>query len=232
MSELLPCLEVEPTQAQSLRPAAASASVIWLHGLGADGHDFEPVVPLLRTRGVRFVFPHAPALAVTINGGMTMPAWYDIRTLDFDDDAREDTAQIEVSARRIAALVARERNRGIASDRIVLAGFSQGAAMAVHTAVREPETLGGIMVLSGYLLVPERLDAERTAANRATPVLACHGSYDDVVPLTAGRQCHAALARTGAPGTSCEWQQYPMGHEVCPEELERIGAWLRERLGD
>jgi phospholipase/carboxylesterase len=223
MSQTLPCVEVEPV-------APADASVIWLHGLGADGHDFEPVVPMLGTRGVRFVFPHAPQIPVTINGGFVMPAWYDIRSLDFDDDDREDPAQIDVSARRIAALVARERERGIDSRRIVIAGFSQGAAMAVHFAARHDEPLAGIVALSGYLVLAGAFATSRSAANLATPVLACHGIYDDVVPIAAGRASHRELARTAAAGTACEWHEYPMGHEVCPEELQLIGAWLRARL--
>lgn len=223
MSELLPCVRVEP-------PDGAVATVIWLHGLGADGHDFEPVVPLLRTRRVRFVFPNAPAIPVTINGGFVMPAWYDIRTLDFGDADREDPAQIERSAARIAALVERERAAGIAADRIVLAGFSQGAAMAIHTGVRLRESIAGIVALSGYLVVPHRLDAERDAANRATPVFVGHGLHDDMVPVVAGRTAWRELQRTAAPGTACTWHEYPMGHEVCPEELEHVGAQLRAWL--
>ncbi|MBX7080536.1 MAG: alpha/beta fold hydrolase [Nannocystaceae bacterium] len=225
MSELLPCVEVEPADTPR-----ATASVIWLHGLGADGHDFEPVVPLLRTRATRFVFPHAPTLPVTINGGYVMPAWYDIRTLDFDDDDREDRAQIEVSAQAIVALIERERARRVPPARIVLAGFSQGAAMAVHVAVRYRDPLAGLLVLSGYLVAPERFDAEAKAANRAIPVLQCHGRFDDVVPMAAGRDLNDRLRESAEAPTDVAWREFPMGHEVCPEELELIGAWLRERL--
>lgn len=221
MAELLPCVEVEPER--------VDASVIWLHGLGADGHDFEPVVPLLRTSGVRFVFPHAPAQAVTINGGMVMPAWYDIRSFDFDDDAREDPAQIEASMHLVRALLERERSRGLASNRIVLAGFSQGAALAVHTAMRHDQPLGGLLVLSGYLVQSSKLAAERHEATRDLAVLACHGTHDDVVPIAAGRSCRDALAKTGSDRAQIEWHEYPIGHEVSPDELERVGAWLRAR---
>ncbi|MBK6921247.1 MAG: alpha/beta fold hydrolase [Deltaproteobacteria bacterium] len=225
MSELLPCVEVEPAGV-----VRADASVIWLHGLGADGHDFEPVVPLLGCTGVRFVFPHAPAIPVTINGGMVMPAWYDIRSLDFDDDRREDLAQVEASAREIVGLVERERARRVPPSRIVLAGFSQGAAMAVHVAVRYRDALAGLLVLSGYLVAPARFDAEASAANRGIPVLQCHGRFDDVVPIAAGRDLYDTLHESAAEPTDVHWREYPMGHEVCPEQLDLIGAWLRERL--
>ena len=222
MAELLPCVEVEPR-------ATARASVIFLHGLGADGHDFAPVVPMLQTSAVRYVFPHAPALPVTINGGMVMPAWYDIRSFDFDDVDREDPQQIATSTARVEALLARERARGI--DRIVLAGFSQGAALAAHVGVRHRESLAGLLVLSGYTICPQQLARARSDENRATPVLQCHGRYDDVVPLVAGRDLHARLQSTATPGTDMRWRDDPIGHEVCPDELEHVGAWLRERLG-
>jgi phospholipase/carboxylesterase len=223
-STLLPSIEIEPR-------SPARASMIFLHGLGADGHDFEPVAPMLRTDGVRFVFPHAPRLAVTINGGWVMPAWYDIRSLSFDDRAREDEAQIDESARRISALVQRERDRGIPADRIVVGGFSQGAAMAVHVGVRHPERLAGVLALSGYLLLPERSAQERSAANRATPMLLCHGRFDDVVPIAAGRASLAELRATAAPEATIEWDEFPIGHEVSSEEIEKVGVWLRARFG-
>jgi phospholipase/carboxylesterase len=226
MPDLLPCVEIEPREARVI----ARASVIWLHGLGADGHDFEPIVPMLHTRAVRYVFPHAPSLPVTINGGMVMPAWYDIRSLDFEAPDREDEAQIAESARQIELLVARERLRGIASDRIVIAGFSQGGALAIHVAARHRQTLSGLVVLSGYLVCADRFEAERSAENRELPVLQCHGRFDDVVPIAAGRDAHAELQRTATPGTPLAWHDYTMGHEVCPEELDVIGAWLRARL--
>lgn len=220
----LPALEVEPR-------TPARASVIFLHGLGADGHDFEPVAPMLRTDGVRYVFPHAPSIPVTINGGFVMPAWYDIRSLSFDDNAREDAAQIEASARRISALVQCERDRGIPADRIVIGGFSQGAAMAVHVAVRHPERLAGVLALSGYLVLADRLGRERSEANRSTPMLVCHGHGDDVVPIAAGRASLAALKATADPDAAIEWHAFPIGHEVSTDEIATVGAWLRARLG-
>jgi phospholipase/carboxylesterase len=222
-TSLLPCVELEPR-------GGADASVLWLHGLGADGHDFEPLAPMLGTERVRYVFPHAPALPVTINGGVVMPAWYDIRTLDFEATGREDFEHVEASARRIEALLDRERERGIPSDRIVLAGFSQGAAMAMHVGLRQPEALAGLLVLSGYLVAPERLAAEQTEAARSVPVLSCHGRHDPLVPLVAGKMSFERLSALAAPGTALEWRDYAMGHEVCPDEIAAIGAWLRARL--
>jgi phospholipase/carboxylesterase len=216
-------IEVEPR-------APARAAVIFLHGLGADGHDFEPVVPMLGTEGVRFVFPHAPRIAVTINGGRVMPAWYDIRSFRFDDSEREDEVHIAESTARITALVERERARGIPSERIVLGGFSQGAAMALHVGLRHPERLAGLLALSGYLVLHDRIERERSEANRNTPTLVCHGILDDVVPIGAGRASAAAL-RASAPEALVEWHQYPIGHEVSAEELVTVGTWLRARLG-
>jgi phospholipase/carboxylesterase len=215
-------IEVEPR-------APARASVIFLHGLGADGHDFEPVVPMLRTEGVRFVFPHAPRMPVTINGGIVMPAWYDIRSFRFDDSEREDEAHIAASTLGITALISRENERGIPSERIVLGGFSQGAAMALHVGLRHPERLAGLLALSGYLVLHDRIERERSEANRNTPALVCHGIVDDVVPIKAGRASAAAL-RASAPEAPVEWLQYPIGHEVSAEELVAVGAWLRARL--
>jgi phospholipase/carboxylesterase len=216
-------IEVEPR-------APAQASVIFLHGLGADGHDFEPVVPMLRTEGVRFVFPHAPRLPVTINGGLVMPAWYDIKSFRFDDPEREDEGQIRDTTRRITELIEREVERGIPASRIVLGGFSQGAAMALHVGLRHPERLAGLLALSGYLVLHDRIDRERSDANRTTPALVCHGLVDDVVPISAGRASAAAL-RASAPEAPVAWHQYPIGHEVSAEELVTVGQWLRDRLG-
>lgn len=229
---LLSCAEVVVTELRFIEVeprAPARASVIFLHGLGADGHDFEPVVPMLRTEGVRYVFPHAPRLPVTINGGWVMPAWYDIRSLSFDDSEREDEVHIAESSARITALVERERARGIPSERIVLGGFSQGAAMALHVGLRYPERLAGLLALSGYLLLHDRIERERSEANRTTPALLCHGFVDTVVPISAGR-ASAAVLRASAPDASVEWHEYPIGHEVSPEELVTVGAWLRARL--
>ncbi|MCB9704770.1 MAG: alpha/beta hydrolase [Myxococcales bacterium] len=222
MSEHLPCVEVEPER------GAASAAVIWLHGLGADGHDFEPVVPLLGLPHARFVFPHAPPIPVTINGGWVMRAWYDIRTLEQRPD-REDPRQIRASAARIAALLDRERARGIPSARIVLAGFSQGGAMALYTGLRYPAALAGLIALSAYMLLPETLPAELAPANQATPALLAHGRFDDLVPPFAGRAAHDQVR--ALPGErEVEWHEYPIGHEVSPPELAAVAAWLQRRI--
>jgi phospholipase/carboxylesterase len=179
---------------------------------------------------VRFVFPHASPLPVTINGGFVMRAWYDIRSLDFDAADREDATQIAASAERVRALVERELGRGIASTKLVIAGFSQGAAMALHVGVRHELPLGGIMALSGYLVCEDRLEAERSDANRQTDVLGGHGADDEVVPLAAGEHWRDALLRTGTPAAKLAWREYPMGHEVSPAQLQHVGAWLAARL--
>ena len=217
---LLPCVEVEPR-------VPVTASVVWLHGLGASGDDFPPIVPHLRLPHVRFVFPHAPARPVTINGGYVMPSWYDIRSLDFHARDREDIAQIRASAVAIEALLAREVARGVPPERTVLAGFSQGGALALYVAHRHASRLAGAMVLSAYLLAPDAL-AEGSPANADTPLLFQHGRHDDVVPDFAGRAAYDAFAR---PGRDVLRKTYTMGHEVCPQQIADIGAWLRARIG-
>lgn len=199
-----------------------------MHGLGADGHDFEPIVPMLGCPDVRFVFPHAPSLPVTINGGMVMPAWYDIRTLEPGED-REDESHIRVSAQRIEALVDRELARGIEPSKLVLAGFSQGGAMALHVGVRQRRALAGALVLSGYQLLPSRHDAEASSEARATPMLFGHGQYDPMVPLSLGRA--ACDTMRGWSSAEVQWHDFPIAHQVSPEEIEVVGAWLRARLG-
>lgn len=218
--DLLPCVEIEPAQ-------PATASVVWLHGLGASGDDFVPIVPHLRLPHMRFVFPEAPARPVTINAGYVMPSWYDIRSLGFGAAAREDEAQILASTAQIDALVAREVARGVPASRVVLAGFSQGGALALHVGHRHPDTLAGILVLSAYLIRPDALD-EGHPANAATPMLFMHGRHDDVVPYEAGR---LACARFTREGRDVRWRDYPMGHEVTGEQIADIGRWLHERLG-
>jgi len=222
-ADLLPCVEIEPRR-------RADAAVIWLHGLGADGHDFEPVVPALGlpdTHGVRFVFPHAPAIPVSLNFGMVMPAWYDIAGPDLRR-TRHDEDGIRTSAARVESLIARERERGVAAERIVLAGFSQGGAIAIHTALRHRERLAGIVALSTWLLLEDKLAAERSEANLALPILQCHGTFDPMVPEDRGRACRDRLTSLG---WRVEWHTWPMEHQVCAEEIQVIGAWLRERLG-
>jgi phospholipase/carboxylesterase len=197
-------------------------AVLWLHGLGADGHDFEPIVPELKLRvPVRFVFPHAPVRPVTINGGMRMRAWYDI--LGFDRRAKEDAAGIRTSAAALTELVDREIERGMSSDRIVLAGFSQGGAIALHTALRDPRPLAGVLALSTYLPLSSTLASERSSANAGIPLFMAHGTDDPVLPLSLAESSRRALE---VLGYAVEWHEYSMAHSVCMEEVGAIGAWL------
>jgi phospholipase/carboxylesterase len=203
--------------------ARPDAAVIWMHGLGADGHDFEPVVPELRLPPglrVRFVFPHAPIRPVTINAGMRMRAWYDIFQLG---GGAEDEAGIRASQAEVEKLIERETQRGVRPGRIVLAGFSQGGAMALHTGLRHPEPLAGIVALSTWLPLAARLPAERHAANAAAPIFMAHGTEDPMVPLALAQASRAALERLGY---AVEWHQYPMPHSVCGEEIADIAAFL------
>lgn len=220
-SEILPCVEIEPA-------TAAQFSIIWLHGLGADGHDFVPIVPHLGldpSLAVRFVFPHAPRMPVTINSGAAMPAWYDIR--DADIAQRHDEAGIRLSARRVEALIARENERGVPCRRIVLAGFSQGGAVATHVALRHSRPLAGLIALSTYLVLGDTLDAEASPANRSISAFQAHGTQDPMVHFERGV---ALRDRLVALGCDVEWHTYPMAHEVCLEEIAAIGAWLTPRL--
>jgi len=205
-----------------------SAAVVWLHGLGADGHDFEPLVPELGWPGapdLRFVFPHAPVRPVTINGGMPMRAWYDIVSLSTDRD--QDQAGIADSVNRAAALVRREIGRGIAAERIVVAGFSQGGAIAVQLALRFPERLAGLIALSTYLLLGRRLVREAHPSNSALPVFVGHGTHDPMVPCRLGEQLAEQLS---ALGHVVSRHQYAMAHAVCPEEVADLRNWLRVRF--
>jgi phospholipase/carboxylesterase len=218
---LLEALEVESAP-------SPTAAVIWLHGLGADGYDFVDIVPALRlppTPAVRFVFPHAPMRPVTINQGMVMRAWYDVRN---DAGARrEDETGVHASQHRIEALIAREKARGVPASRLVLAGFSQGGAMALQTGLRHPERLAGIMALSCFLPLADRLAAEASPANRDVPVFMAHGTHDPLIPLARAEQARQVLAGLGY---QVEWHQYPMPHSVCDAEVREIGAWLRHCL--
>ncbi len=218
--ELLPCVEIDA------RTDKITGSVIWMHGLGASGHDFEPIVPHLHLPSVRFIFPHAPEIPVTINAGYVMPAWYDILTWERVPE-RENSEHIRRSATQIGALIAREVERGVPEDRIVIAGFSQGAAMALHTATRHPRLLLGIMVLSGYLIVEDTIDAEISEANKETPMFFGHGRHDDVVPPERGRTAHARFKK----GRETIWKDYRMAHQVIPEEIADIRQWLHGRFG-
>ncbi len=201
-----------------------AATVIVMHGLGADGNDFVPIaneLDLSSVGPVRFVFPNAPVIPVTINGGYQMPAWYDIAVADLG--AREDEAGLRRSQATIEALIANEKARGIAADRIVVAGFSQGCAMALMTGLRHGERLAGIVGLSGYLPIAATTAAERHAANHDTPVFLAHGRQDPVVPIARAQQSRDALA---ALGYAVEWHEYAMAHSVCLEEIGDLNAFL------
>ena len=197
-------------------------SVIWLHGLGADGHDFEPIVPELRLPAdlpLRFVFPHAPMRPVTINGGMVMRAWYDIVTLDAE--GRADAEGVRESTAILEALIAREMERGIPADKIVVAGFSMGGAIAINTALNTAHGLAGLMALSTYLPLPNEVDG--TSGSRDLPVFMAHGSFDPMLPMQWGQLSAKKLEETGF---SVEWHEYPMAHAVCPQEIDDIREWL------
>jgi len=208
--------------------ANPAASIIWLHGLGADGHDFEPVVPFLLWPGapsIRFVFPHAPVRAVTINAGMRMRAWYDVRS--FDAERGHDEAGIAESLEQVAGLIQREQERGIPPGRVLLAGFSQGGAIAIQLALRYPHRLAGLIALSCYLLHASRLQTEADPANRGLPVFMAHGTMDPVVPFSWGESAARTLGSLGYP---VEWHAYDIEHSVSPEEIRDIGSWLSRIL--
>ena len=199
-------------------------SIIWMHGLGADGHDFEPLVPELLADGMpalRFVFPHAPVRPVTINNGYQMRAWYDI--IGIDRRSAEDFEGISASAKAIGALVQQENERGVASSRIAVAGFSQGGAMALHVGTRHPEKLAGVIALSCYLPQAKELATARNAANLATPIFMAHGTQDPVVPYPLGDESHQLLKAAGYP---VEWHPYTMPHSLCEAEVRDIRAFL------
>ena len=208
--------------------AKPTGAVIWMHGLGADGHDFEPIVPEIvqkNERALRFVFPNAPTRPVTINGGYVMRAWYDI--IGLDRKSSEDEKGIRASDALVRSLIKRENERGIPTERIALAGFSQGGAMALFTGTRYPEKLAGIMALSCYLLLGTKLEAEKSAANQSTPIFMAHGRMDNVVHPQLGEESRQLLEKSGY---EVEWHAYPMAHAVVPEEIGHIAAWLRRVL--
>ncbi|WP_352338208.1 dienelactone hydrolase family protein [Psychrobacter sp. 16-MNA-CIBAN-0192] len=205
---------------------AINRAVIWLHGLGASGHDFEPVVSqlgLANDMAVRFIFPHAPERAVTINGGMVMPAWYDI--LEMSIERKVDVSQIETSSQQIADLISREIERGIQPEHIVIAGFSQGGAVAYHLALSYPQRLAGLMALSTYFATNETISY--SAANKDMPILIEHGTHDPVVPVVLGEQAEQLLS---TKGYSVEYHTYPMAHQVCMPQIQGIGKWLNQVL--
>lgn len=204
-------------------------SVIWLHGLGADGHDFEPIVPeLVRPNwpAIRFVFPHAPVRPVTINGGMQMRAWYDITSLDFNLP-REDAAGVEASCAEVEQLIARENERGVPSSKLILAGFSQGGAITLAHGLRRSERLAGLVALSTYVPLADQTLAQLTEAGRSTPIFMAHGSRDPVIPCAIGER---SAQRLQAAGLELQWQRYPMEHAVCMEEIGDLAQWLGTKL--
>jgi len=219
MTDLLPALEVETQQ-------PATASVIWLHGLGADGHDFEPIVPELglpADAAVRFIFPHAPRLPVTVNGGVVMPAWYDI--LEVDIDRQVDVEQLVASAQAVAQLIDREIERGIPSERIVVAGFSQGGAVGYQVALTYPKPLAGLIAMSTYFATAETI--KTNPANRDLPIQIFHGTRDPIVPESLGRKAVQILE---GMGYQPQYTTYPMEHSVCMEEVHAISACLQRWL--
>jgi phospholipase/carboxylesterase len=218
----LPCIEIETAP-------NPSASVIWLHGLGADGNDFVPIIPQLNLSecpAIRFVFPSAPSMPVTINGGYVMPAWYDITGRD--GNGREDIDGIHQSARAISELIEQEASRGVAYGKIVLAGFSQGCAISLQVGLRFPHALAGIMALSGYLPLAESLQLERSEANRKTPIFMAHGVWDAVI---APERAEASVDTLEKLGYQVDWNTYPMEHSLHPDELTDISRFLTMVLG-
>ena len=216
---LLPAIEKET----SARP---DSTVIWLHGLGADGNDFAPIVPELRlpdTAAIRFIFPHAPAIPVTVNGGYVMPAWYDI--MEMQIDRRIDSEGLMASARTINGFIARELDRGIDSRRIIIAGFSQGGAVAYQVVLSHDKPLGGLLAMSTYLATADTLDY--TDVNKKIPISVQHGLHDPVVPEQLGR---TAVARLIKEGYRVSYQSYPMEHSVCPAQIDNISQWLQSIL--
>jgi phospholipase/carboxylesterase len=221
MTKLLENIEIETAP----NPEVA---IIWMHGLGADGNDFVPLVrelDLAGLPGIRFVFPHAETMPVTVNGGYVMRAWYDISNADLV--RREDEGGLRRSQEQIEALIDREKARGIKADRIILAGFSQGCAMALQTGLRHPEKLAGLMCLSGYVPLSATVGHERSEASIDTPIFMVHGRQDGVIPIARAEQSRDLLKSIGY---QVEWHDYPMQHSLCQEEVDHIGAWLKKVL--
>lgn len=218
---LLPFVENTPTN-------TPDSCVIWLHGLGDSGHGFAPIVPELKlpeSMSVKFIFPHAPERPVTINGGMRMRAWYDIKSLDFN--SRADLEGVIESADQVEALIQKQIDAGIPAHRIVLAGFSQGGVIALHLATRFTQKLAGVLALSTYMCEPSLLATEATDVNRDTAILMAHGDQDEVVPVFMGNAAYKTLTENGFNAT---WQTYTMQHNVCMQELNDISAWLQTVL--
>ncbi len=206
-----------------------TVAVIWLHGLGADGNDFVPVVRELDLAGcppIRFIFPHAETMPVTINNGYVMRAWYDIVVADLT--RREDATGVRKSQASIEQLIVAQNEKGIPSERIILAGFSQGCARTLQTGLRYPKKLGGLLCLSGYLPIADSFEAERSAANASIPIFLAHGSSDPIVPISRAITAREILERFGY---SVEWHSYPMPHSVCPQEVVDVSSWIRQVIG-
>ncbi|RJG15328.1 alpha/beta hydrolase [Massilia cavernae] len=222
MNELLEHIEIETAP----NPQVA---IIWMHGLGADGNDFVPLVNELDLKGlpgIRFIFPHAKVMPVTINNGYVMRAWYDI--VGTDIARREDEGGLRSSQLEVEALIAREKSRGIPAGRIILAGFSQGCAMALQTGLRHTEKLGGLLCLSGYVPLSAKLPTERSAESLQTPIFLVHGRHDGVIPIARAEQSRDLLK---SMGYQVEWHEYMMQHSLCLEEVNDIGAWLKKVIG-
>ncbi|KQV32805.1 alpha/beta hydrolase [Massilia sp. Root335] len=222
MSELLEHIQIETNDSPEI-------AIIWMHGLGADGNDFVPMVrelDLAGLPGIRFIFPHAKTMPVTVNNGYVMRSWYDITNADLT--RREDEGGLRASQQDIEAFIEREKARGIPALRIILAGFSQGCAMAIQTGLRHPETLAGLLCLSGYVPLSASLVTECTEASKATPIFMAHGRYDNVVPFNRAEASRDLLVSLGY---RLEWHEYAMQHTLCLEEVEHISAWLKTVLG-
>lgn len=216
MSTLLPFLEIADDKSEH--------SVIWLHGLGADGHDFEPIVAELNlNQPVRFIFPHAPEMPVSINNGMRMPAWYDIKSMQINQ--QQDETGIRQSQQSLLALIEHEAARGIKSENLIIAGFSQGGAIALHTALRYDKPLAGIMGLSTYLPLADKAESEINDANKNTPFFLAHGVYDPVIPIELAIDTQQRLNDLGFPG---KLKKYNMEHSVCAEEINDISHWINQ----
>ena len=219
--EILPSVELE-----SPLGVEVNAAIIWLHGLGADGNDFVPIVPQLATPdnfGIRYVFPHAPSIPVTINNGLVMPAWYDIKGLDSNRHIEDE--EVQQSAQRVHNLIDREVQRGVSSERIIVAGFSQGGAVAFEAALTYPKSLGGIMALSSYFATADTIDID--PIHNTIPIMICHGTMDSVLPDSLGRKSFATLQNLGFVP---EYNDYAMEHAVCPQEITDIGNWITRVL--
>jgi phospholipase/carboxylesterase len=219
LSSPLPTVEINPA-------TSPVAVVIWLHGLGADGHDFEPIVPQLQLPAdlpVRFVFPHAPEMAVTAFGGQRARAWF-----DFNPGGGADLPGLGKSVSLICELIQDEIDSGTPAERIVLAGFSQGGVLALQTALYYPKRLAGILALSTFLIDSEGLGSDKSKVNAEIPILMCHGQQDAALPMDLGRSAFTAL---DSAGYSIQWREYPMGHEVCQQEIQAVSLWLQTLLG-